>query len=87
MGHNWRDVDPIGAEKHDQYIERRRGLRQKLKDVSLDKFTAGELGAVMRLFGLAGISREPHEEHFRILEKRVKKMAKAKKKKARRGRK
>ncbi len=39
MGHYWREMDPDGAEKHDRYLDRLHGLREKLKDVPMSSFT------------------------------------------------
>ena len=74
MGHYWREMCPDGANEHDKKIDRKLKLSEQLKRVPLGEFSAGELGAVMKLFGLAYNSAgrlEPNEEDFKILEGRA----------------
>ena len=71
MGHYWREMDPAGAEEHDNKVIRKSNLREKFKDITLGEFTVGELEAVMRLMGFAYDGVGTHEEHLRLLEKKV----------------
>ena len=73
MGHNWRDMDPVGAEREDKRIDRKLRLREELGDLKLSEFTVKELGALLRLHGLAPLldQEEPDEDDLRLLEKKL----------------
>jgi hypothetical protein len=81
MGHFWRELDPGGAAEQDARIDRANKLRMGLKNISLSRFTVGELEAVMKLMGLfrnAAGQVGMHISDIQLLEAKLKKLRKPK---------
>jgi|GEM_PF-2829457 len=82
MGHYYGDMDPAGAEKADKIIEEKLRLRESLGNLKLSEFTVKELGALLKLFGLAPLldHEESDGDDLKLLKKKIKEMAKKKSK-------
>jgi hypothetical protein len=67
MGHSWREMDPAGAERHDNAINAALALRDKVSAMPLALFTAADLPALMRV-----MKAEPHiGDAERLLNRRL----------------
>jgi len=68
MGHSWREMDPAGAEKHDNEIRAQIRLRTKLGLVSLARFRVNELPMLMQL-----LECEASSEDMGVLRRKLRK--------------
>lgn len=74
MGHTWREIDPVGAEKHDKYMDHLIELRKRLEGVPISMFTCCELESLMKVLGLMHTSTgeaRPTEHDFSVIEGRL----------------
>ena len=67
MGHNFRDMCPREAEKHDALIRRILDLRNQVERVPLSEFNAGDLPALLRV--LDNRQNPSHEDMERLEQK------------------
>lgn len=73
MGHSWREMNLIRSAAHDRRIARLQRLRQRLYDIPLSKFTAGEL---MSLFRIVDVFDEPTDRDIALLERKLRQLKK-----------
>ncbi len=68
------EMDPNSLDYSHRMIERTDRLRDALKDVPLSAFTVGELGALLRVFGLQpriGWNTSPYVGDIKLLEEKI----------------
>lgn len=49
MGHTFREMDPEGARKHDERIDRQNKLHREISGQDLGSFRAGDLPSLLRI--------------------------------------
>lgn len=83
MGRYWSEMDPAGAEAQNRRtnrILRILALRKILENISLSRFTAGELKPLFRVMGVIGVGHDPitdpDEHDLKLLESKLRELEK-----------